>query len=133
MTGKEITEALRLGGIENYIFEARILCEELCGIYSEEKDYESSELSCAVEKRITGYPLQYILGKWWFWDCEFFVDENCLIPRTDTEAIVEKAIKLLPKNAYFAVCVFNLLFFHNFKAFAGKMPFIRKYIGYLYG
>lgn len=102
MTGKEITETLRLGGIKNYIFEARILCEELCGIYSEEKDYESSELSRAVEKRITGYPLQYILGKWWFWDCEFFVDENCLIPRADTEAIVEKAIKLLPKNAYFA-------------------------------
>ncbi len=102
MTGKEIAETLRLGGIENYIFEARILCEELCGVYSEDKNYDSAQLCDAVQKRITGYPLQYILGKWWFWDCEFFVDENCLIPRADTEAIVEKAIKSLPKNAYFA-------------------------------
>ena len=102
MTGKEIAETLRLGGIENYIFEARILCEELFGDFSEDKSYDSDELSSALNKRCDGYPLQYILGKWWFWDCEFFVDESCLIPRADTEAIVEKAIKLLPKNAYFA-------------------------------
>ena len=102
MTGKEIAEELKLGGVENYIFEARILCEELCGVFSEDRIYDSEEIAKAVEKRASGYPLQYILGKWWFWDCEFFVDENCLIPRADTEAIVEKAIKLLPKNAYFA-------------------------------
>ena len=102
MTGKEIAEALKLGSVENYIFEARILCEELCGVFSEDRDYDSVQIAKAIEKRASGYPLQYILGKWWFWDCEFFVDENCLIPRADTEAIVEKAIKLLPKNANFA-------------------------------
>ncbi len=102
MTGYEIAERLRLGGIENYIFEARILCEELCGGYSDIVNYDSSELISAVERRISGYPLQYIIGKWWFWDCEFFVDKDCLIPRADTEAIVERAIKLLPKNAHFA-------------------------------
>ena len=102
MTGKEIAEALRLGGIENYIFEARLLCEELCGSYSEDKEYSSEKITSAIEKRCSGYPLQYILGKWWFWDCEFFVDESCLIPRPDTESIVERAVKLLPKNAKFA-------------------------------
>lgn len=102
MTGKEIAEAIKLGGVENYIFEARILCEELYGVYSEDVDYDSEKITNALEKRLSGYPLQYILGKWWFWDCEFFVDENCLIPRADTEAIVEKAIKLLPKDAHFA-------------------------------
>lgn len=102
MTGKEIAERLELGGVENYIFEARILCEELFGVYSEEKDYDSDKLVSAIKKRCEGYPLQYILGKWWFWDCEFFVNESCLIPRADTEAIVERAIKLLPDSAYFA-------------------------------
>ena len=101
MTGKEITEALRIGGIENYIFEARILCEELYGEYSEEKDYPD-EIKSIVDKRSSGYPLQYIIGKWWFWDCEFFVDENCLIPRADTESIVERAIKLIPDGGHFA-------------------------------
>lgn len=102
MTGKEIAEALKLGGIENYIFEAKILCEELCGVYSEDKNYDKEEILSAIKKRCEGYPLQYILGKWWFWDCEFFVNENCLIPRADTEAIVENAVKLLPRDAYFA-------------------------------
>ena len=71
-------------------------------MFSEDRDYNSEKIAKAIEKRSSGYPLQYILGKWWFWDCEFFVDENCLIPRADTEAIVERAIKLLPKNAHFA-------------------------------
>lgn len=102
MTGKEIAEALKLGGVENYIFEAKILCEELFGNFSEERDYTSENIEKAVQKRCEGYPLQYILGKWWFWDCEFFVDENCLIPRADTESIVETAVKLLPPDAYFA-------------------------------
>ena len=68
MTGKEITEALRLAGIENCIFEARILCKELGGDFSEDREYSSEEIKNAVERRISGYPLQYILGKWWFWD-----------------------------------------------------------------
>ena len=48
MTGKEIAEALKLGGIENYIFEARLLCEELCGSYSEDKEYSSEKITSAT-------------------------------------------------------------------------------------
>ncbi|MBQ4091418.1 MAG: peptide chain release factor N(5)-glutamine methyltransferase, partial [Clostridia bacterium] len=56
----------------------------------------------AVQKRCSGYPLQYIIGKWWLARCEFFVNEDCLIPRPDTESVIEQAVKLLPKNAEFA-------------------------------
>ena len=102
MTFSEICNTLRNSGIDSYSYEAKILCEEICGGFSEEKDYDSEALATAVKKRAEGYPLQYILGKWWFWDCEFYVSENCLIPRPDTEHIVEKAIKLLPIGARFA-------------------------------
>lgn len=102
MTGIEICNFLKNAGVESYAFDARVLCEELYGRYSDEHSYDSEELISAVKKRADGYPLQYILGKWWFWDCVFDVSPDCLIPRADTEIIVERAIKLLPKDAVFA-------------------------------
>ena len=39
-------------------------------------------------------PLQHILGTWFFMGKEFFVSPDCLIPRPDTEILVEKAIEL---------------------------------------
>lgn len=44
-------------------------------------------------KAIEGYPLQYIVGKTAFWNGEFFVGEGVLIPRSDTERIVELALE----------------------------------------
>ncbi len=49
-----------------------------------------------------GEPLAYILGEWYFYGLTFKVDENCLIPRADTEHIVEKAIDMIPKGGVFA-------------------------------
>ena len=102
MTYGEICRRLEECKIENASGEARILIEEMCGEFSPFSDYSSDKLSSAVEKRCTGYPLQYIIGKWWFCRCEFEVNENCLIPRPDTEITVEAAQKLMPKNARFA-------------------------------
>ena len=103
MTYEHIVAVLRSAGIENADGEARLLIEEMCGTsVSLDRDYDDSILSSALEKRISGYPLQYIIGKWWLANCEFFVDENCLIPRPDTECAIEEAVKLLPKNAKFA-------------------------------
>ena len=102
MKYSEICERLKTAEIDNFAREAAILIEELCEDFSEEKDYSSAILSDAVEKRCARYPLQYIIGKWWLANCEFFVDESCLVPRPDTETVVELAVKLLPKNAHFA-------------------------------
>ena len=102
MTGIEICNILKDAGVDSYAFDTRVLCEEICGRYSDEHNYESKELFAAVKKRAEGYPLQYILGKWWFWDCEFDLSADCLIPRADTEIIVERAIKILPRDAEFA-------------------------------
>lgn len=43
---------------------------------------------------IKGAPLAYLLKKAYFFGLEFFVDENCFIPRPETEILVEKTIEL---------------------------------------
>ena len=98
----DVCDRLRIAGIENFSREAAILIEEICGELSERRDFISPALDAAIEKRCSGYPLQYIIGKWWFCRCEFEVDENCLVPRPDTECVVEEALKLLPDGTRFA-------------------------------
>lgn len=102
MTYGEIVRRFEENGIENASGEARILIEELFDEFSPFSDYSSDRLTAAIDKRCTGYPLQYIIGKWWFCRCEFEVSEDCLIPRPDTEIVVEAAGKLMPQNARFA-------------------------------
>ena len=51
-----------------------------------------------VQKRKKGVPSQYILGKCEFMGYEFFVDENVLIPRPDTEVLVETVLMFHKKK-----------------------------------
>lgn len=102
MTYREIYESFKKVNIDNARGEAELLIREICGGFSEDVDYQSDQLSRAVDRRCEGYPLQYIIGKWWFARCEFEVSEDCLVPRPDTESVVEEAIRLLPRNARFA-------------------------------
>lgn len=60
----------------------------------------------AVKRRIDGEPLQYILGEWEFMGLPFKVGEGVLIPRPETEMLVETANEFL-KNKVNAV-VFDL-------------------------
>ena len=43
-------------------------------------------------------PLAYILGEWYFYDQVYRLNEACLIPRPDTEHLVEAAIKRIPRG-----------------------------------
>ncbi len=93
-------------GIENAHTEALLLVSVLFGksrasLLADDGDYDSEALRTAIDRRCEHYPLQYILGQWYFFDEVYRVDENCLIPRADTELLVEYAIKHLPKNARF--------------------------------
>ena len=45
-------------------------------------------------RRLAGYPLQYLLGEWEFFGLPFYVGEGVLIPRADTEVLVETALEL---------------------------------------
>lgn len=106
MTYGELCRRLFNGGVEDAYGEAAILAEQLClvsrAFLAPEKPLAHPLLEDAVARRISGEPLQYILGEWDFFGETYRVTPDCLIPRPDTEVLVERAIKLLPKNARFA-------------------------------
>lgn len=60
------------------------------------KNYEEDYLK-ELGKIINGMPLQYIMHKQEFMGLNFYVDENVLIPRPDTEILVEEVIKIAKK------------------------------------
>ena len=62
------------------------------------KDEIYEEFIKKVEKISLGTPVQYVTNKQEFMDMEFFVDENVLIPRPDTEILVEEVLELINKK-----------------------------------
>lgn len=58
------------------------------------------ELFAAVNKRKTGLPVSYITNSKEFFGYDFFVTEDVLIPKPDTEILVMRAIDLIKANIY---------------------------------
>ncbi len=85
--------------------EACLLLAHFCGVGRAEllcdrdRLYGNDALDAAVRQRLTGYPLQYILGEWYFFGCRFRVSPACLIPRPDTEVLVEAGLEREEKGA----------------------------------
>jgi release factor glutamine methyltransferase len=52
-----------------------------------------------IERRKKGEPVAYLINKKEFWNNEFFVNKDVLIPRPDTELIVEQILKIYSKEA----------------------------------
>ena len=106
MTIKELTARLSAAGIENAAYEARLLAQQLSHVppaFDPTLSLPDPDglLREAVQKREERYPLQYLLGTWGFWREEYEVSPACLIPRSDTELLVEYAAKHLPQGARF--------------------------------
>ena len=108
MTYREICALLRDAGIDNAEWDAALLIERFCGVNASlvptagARDFASDELLDAVRRRAERYPLQYLLGTWEFYRQTYEVSPDCLIPRADTEILVEQAINALPAGATFA-------------------------------
>ncbi len=64
--------------------------------------FQGKELENAIEKYKSGIPAAYIIGEWEFCGDRYFIDESCLIPRCDTERIVEKVLEQLSENGSLA-------------------------------
>ena len=104
MTLRELEERLSLAGIEEARREAAILAEHFCGIprsrqsFMRDADLGSERIADALRRRISGEPLQYIVGVWDFMNETYEVSPDVLIPRQDTEILVEWAIKNVPEG-----------------------------------
>ncbi len=78
------------------LFSQVLDCDRLSLYLNKDKYLTKKELeliSSALERRIKGEPLQYILGKVEFMGLELKVNEDVLIPRPETEILVETALK----------------------------------------
>lgn len=96
-----------IGDRETCKYEAAILLEAFMGVRREslplcrDEVFTSEALENAVKKRCMHYPLQYLIGEWQFCTEIYTVTPACLIPRADTELLVETASELLPPNGRF--------------------------------
>ena len=61
---------------------------------------QTDEFSRLVKQRSEGKPVAYLIGKRDFYDLTFKVTEAVLIPRPETELLVELALKLIPDNQF---------------------------------
>lgn len=106
-----IRECIRYGqnrlitaGIENALNEARYLLEDTLSVdrsylFVHDMDAVSDEHAAQyrnwIERRCAHEPMQYITGWQEFMGLPFYVNEHVLIPRQDTEVLVEEAMKRL--------------------------------------
>lgn len=94
---------LEKANIESYVFESKCIIQHVFNINFNQLLLNGNQMvdekllhkiSDIVKKRSSGYPLQYILGEWEFYGFKFLVGEGVLIPRQDTETLVEYIISV---------------------------------------
>ena len=99
-----IKQKLKAAGIEDSVFEAKVIIKHITGLSNSEiltaytkelTEYEQNNLTAILRQREIRYPLQYILGEWDFYKYRFKVGVGVLIPRSDTEILVEKCCEYL--------------------------------------
>jgi release factor glutamine methyltransferase len=108
MTYRELYEygvgKLSAAGIGEAALDARLLLEHICHTDRNElivhgdgmrSDIERQFYELVIEKRVSRIPLQHITGVQEFMGLEFRVNEHTLIPRQDTEILVEEVMRHL--------------------------------------
>ncbi|MBE6645088.1 MAG: peptide chain release factor N(5)-glutamine methyltransferase [Ruminococcaceae bacterium] len=105
----KLSEAIKIlkdAGVDNPRHDARILFMHFCGmdfseLISSDVFSDKKELIDAIERRKNREPLQYITGTVGFYREEYNVNNSCLIPREDTEILVNYAVKNMPEGKRF--------------------------------
>ena len=92
--------ALPLGALENRILLCHALGLTRVGLITQSErvltDAETAAINALVARRQQGEPIAYIIGRREFFGLDFTVNANVLIPRPETELLVELAIERLP-------------------------------------
>ena len=96
--------ALKNAGVEAYALEARLLVAYAVGKTKEEfvrdlrlytSDENEQKIAALLQRRIAGEPLAYLIGEWEFHGLPIVVTPDVLIPRMDTEVLVDAALRVL--------------------------------------
>ena len=91
---------------EDFIFESDIIISHVTGeskhswlLQHEVSNKISTKCVELAKKRASGKPLQYLISEWEFYGIPIKVGKGVLIPRADTEILVDVALKLANFNA----------------------------------
>ena len=99
----QANQKLKKNNIFSYKLDSEIL---MSNVVKKERDYvilnfnmnlTNSQLTNyrkLITERSKGKPISYLVGKKEFWKYEFYIEEGVLIPRPDTEVVIEKALEL---------------------------------------
>ncbi len=103
------TRELKEHRIENPRLNAELLLAHAMklsreGLYTrlrcELGEKEREEFEQLFQRRLSGEPLQYLLGRQEFWSIDLEVDPRVLIPRPETELLVEQALSILSQGPF---------------------------------
>lgn len=95
---------LQVAGIEDYVFEAKQIIKHVTGYTNAQiltkytqslTKFQQDNLTAIIKQRLIRYPLQYIIGKWNFFGREYYVGPGVLIPRSDTETLIDVCLEAL--------------------------------------
>ncbi len=99
---------LKSAKIDTYLWDAELLLKEILlfptrvDLYlhgQEELDLDKLRIyEELINRRISGEPVAYIIGRWQFIDWEFKVSPAVMIPRSETEILVSETIRLLKEE-----------------------------------
>lgn len=101
---KYAEQKLKDGGVKEYKSDARFLTGDFLKgdlssiIITPSKETDIKELDEMLDKRISGVPCQYITKNVQFMSLDFEVSPDVLIPRQDTELLVETILKIRPNS-----------------------------------
>lgn len=104
---RQAREALAQQGLPCPSLEARLLAGHGLGLTTTQvltqgdRHLQAAEVHAIdhlLQQRLQGQPMAYLLGYREFWSLNLYVDAHCLIPRPETEAVVEQALRRLPPH-----------------------------------
>ena len=100
----DATRRLAEAGVENPRAEARLLLAHVLRV-SRDKTLtavptprQTIQFESLVRRRAAHEPFAYITGRKEFWSLEFEVGPGVLVPRPDTETLIEEALRLVPER-----------------------------------
>ncbi|KLE17035.1 peptide chain release factor N(5)-glutamine methyltransferase [Clostridium sp. C8] len=107
------SKILKAEDIDTYMLDAQLL---LCNVLAKDKVYiitnrekevsakDEKEYLNLIEKRKGKMPIKYILGETEFMGLDFDIEEGVLIPRGDTEILVEEVLSVIGEDDEIEIC-----------------------------